>query len=174
MIGPSNESLADLPLGGTLIHDYTICPRQVWLGAHAISPDEDDSNLVIGRFLHDRAASHSHFRTVVGHSRFDAAVNRDGDLVVLEIKKSTRTLYAARMQLAFYLLELNRHGVHARGEIRIPEERRKIPVELTPELVAEVEQTEEAVRALVAEPLPPQARRIPWCSRCAYRDFCWS
>lgn len=170
----AGEGPSEVPVGGTLIWDYTICPRQVWLGAHAIFPDEDDANLVIGRFLHAQAESHQNLRPVVGHSRFDAVVSREGEMVVVEIKKSGRALEAARMQLAFYLLELRRRGIQARGEIRVPDEHKRIPLTLSDDLAAEVERMEQAVRRLAEEPVPPPARRIPWCSRCAYHDFCWS
>lgn len=78
------------------------------------------------------------------------------------------------MQLAFYLLELQRRGVHARGEIRVPDEHKRIPLTLSDDLIAQVEKIEQAVRTLAEEAVPPPARRVSWCSRCAYHDFCWS
>ena len=38
----------------------------------------------------------------------------------------------------------------------------------------EVERTVATMEALVREPVPPTAKKIPFCKRCAYAEFCWS
>ena len=38
-------------VGGTLIWYYFICKRQVWLISHQLTPDQDDTNIVIGRLI---------------------------------------------------------------------------------------------------------------------------
>jgi CRISPR-associated exonuclease Cas4 len=45
---------------------------------------------------------------------------------------------------------------------------------LTSELKAEVEALLERIETLLREPVPPQAKKIPFCRSCAYLEFCWS
>jgi CRISPR-associated exonuclease Cas4 len=40
---------------GTLIWYYYICPREVWLMAHELNPNQEDSFLEIGRLLREDA-----------------------------------------------------------------------------------------------------------------------
>lgn len=167
------------PIGGTLIWYYTMCRRQAWLMAHAILPDEDDPNLVYGRFLHEwsrrGATSRKEQREVlIAGNRLDVVVQEAGGLVVVEVKKSDRFREIARLQLAHYLLTLEEHGVRAQGELRFPDQRRKERVELDDELRRTVRQIRNQVASLIAQPHPPPAHRIPWCRRCAYAEYCWS
>ncbi len=90
------------------------------------------------------------------------------------MKKSSRFLPATRLQLGYYLWRLENEGMEASGEILVPSERRRETVELTPELRVEVESLVAGIEALIEEPTPPPAEKIPFCKRCAYAEFCWS
>ncbi len=163
-----------LAIGGTWIWYYAICHREVWLMAHAITPDEDDENLEYGRFLHERAFSRDGDEVSVGTNKMDRVVDDNGNLIVVEIKKSSRSIESARLQLANYLVDLEERGVPAQGELRFPEEHRRETVILDDRWRHRIRETREAIAALVETQVPPPPRRISWCRRCAYRDFCWS
>ena len=161
-------------LTGTLLWYWTICRREAWLLAHEITPDEDDPYLELGRFLSRRAYPRARRRELsLPGMKVDLVETEDGEVIVAEVKKSSRFVEAARLQLLFYLKRLEEHGVAARGELRIPKERRRLPVELDAEGRARLRHTIAELKRLVEEPLPPPARRIPFCRRCAYREFCW-
>lgn len=48
----NTQTNRDLYVTGTLVWYYYICHREVWLMGRQITPDEDDSNVELGRFLH--------------------------------------------------------------------------------------------------------------------------
>ena len=168
------EAPQPLAVGGTWIWYYAICHREVWLMAHAITPDEDDENLQYGRFMHERAYARDGDEVSVGVSKMDRVVEDNGKLVVVEIKKSSRAIDSARLQLANYLVELEERGVEATGELRFPEERRKETLVLDESLRAKILTIRREIAVLIDRPVPPTAEHVSWCTHCAYRDFCWT
>lgn len=142
--------------------------------AHEITPDEDDPYLELGRFLSERAYPRSKRRELsLPGMKLDLLETDEGEVVAAEVKKSSRFVEAARLQLLFYLKRLEEYGVRARGELRVPRERRRFSVELDEEGRARLQAAIEGLQELLQEHLPPPPERIPWCRRCAYRDFCW-
>lgn len=164
----------DIHVTGTLVWYYFICRRQAWLMAHQINPDEDDPNLEYGRFLQRFSYGRERKEGAVGSSRVDLYKPKPGKLIVVEVKKSSRFLRSATMQTLFYLKQFNERGVEATGEIRIPDEKKKIPVELTDASLRELDQAEEDILAVIKQKMPDPPKKTGWCKNCAYRDFCWS
>jgi len=159
---------------GTLVWYYAICPREAWLMAHELEPEKDFDLLAEGRLNQEAHYKRATKELSLPGMRLDQ-VRREGDrLIVSEVKKSSRFLPATRLQLGYYLWRLDREGMEASGEILVPEERKRETVELTPELKAEVEKTVTKIEALTGEPVPPPAKKIPFCKKCAYAEFCWS
>ncbi|MFZ5591068.1 MAG: CRISPR-associated protein Cas4, partial [Bacillota bacterium] len=108
-------SLQEISVSGTLIWYYYICPREVWLIGHQVTPDQDDANVSLGRFLQEHSYPRERKELQVGSSKMDIFRISGDELVVGEVKKSSRYRQSARMQLAFYLWELKQRGVLARG-----------------------------------------------------------
>lgn len=164
-------------LTGTLLWYWSICRREAWLMAHEINPDEDNPYLELGRFLSQKAYPRARRRELNLPGMKLDMVEEEGDaqghVVVAEIKKSSRFLGAARLQLLFYLWRLSEEGIPARGELRIPREKKRLSVELDDTGLQHLEQAIAGLEALIQDPLPPEPRRIPFCRRCAYREFCW-
>ena len=48
----NDQGYQELHVTATLVWYYYICHREVWLMGHQITPDQDDSNLELGRFVH--------------------------------------------------------------------------------------------------------------------------
>lgn len=159
---------------GTLVWYYYICQREVWLMAHQLEPDSEDENLEYGRFLHQHAYKRDKKEISIGHAVFDLFRKEGNKLVIGEVKKSSRYLESARMQLLFYLRELKRMGVEAYGEIRIPEEKRIVRVELDSESEKELDRAEREILRIIYLEKPPEAKKTHWCRSCAYRQFCWA
>ncbi len=159
---------------GTLVWYYSICPREAWLMAHEIEPEREFDLLVEGRLNQEAHYERAPKEISVPGMRLDRVRYERGRLVVSEVKKSSRFVPAARLQLGYYLWRLEREGVEASGEILVPEERKRMVVELTPELRAEVETSVREIEELMRRERAPQAKRIPFCRSCAYAEFCWS
>jgi CRISPR-associated exonuclease Cas4 len=160
---------------GTLIWYAMICEREVWRMAHEMEPEREDARLEWGRFLGERVYSRSHKREIsLSGMKLDLVENEGPQLVVAEVKSSSRFKDAARMQLLFYLWNLRNLGVEAVGELRFPEERRRERVALDAESEKRLQEIMGRVEAILQRPLPPPPKRTHFCRVCAYREFCWS
>ncbi len=161
-------------IGGTLIWYYCLCPRQVWLMAHSILPDEEHDNVAAGRVIHQFSYPDMPRREVT----IDNTIAIDlvpGEGIVAEIKKSSAALEAAKLQLAYYLYYLKRHkGLELKGYLLVPKERRRHAVELTLELEAQIESMLQDIERLRQQASPPEPKRIKHCRPCAYSGICWS
>ncbi|MGI6711759.1 MAG: CRISPR-associated protein Cas4 [Bacillota bacterium] len=165
---------SDFHVTGTLMWYYYVCHREVWLMAHKIVPDQSDQNIDYGRFLHENTYQRDKKEISVGHLKFDMVRRKDGQLIVGEVKKSSKHELSAKMQLAHYLTELRSIGINARGELLFPQEKKKIDVELTPDLVDKIEQAKSDILRIVYLPGPPQVIKNKFCSKCAYAEMCWA
>jgi len=163
-----------LKVTGTLVWYYFVCRRQVWLLGHGVEPDSEDDNIQIGRHVQETAYARQKKEVSLERAKLDILDTPGGDVVVAEVKKSSRHIESARMQLAFYLRELEAKGIDARGELRFPLERRVEPVELTDRLRQALDETERAVTMILRLPAPPPARKVRWCRRCGYAELCWA
>ncbi len=161
---------------GTLVWYYFICQREVWLMTHQVNPDEDDSNMDLGRFIHETSYPRQNKKEIViGHVKLDVMrFDETGRPVIGEIKKSSHYLKSSHMQLAYYLLELKRRGIDAVGEILIPKEKMTESVELNQALEQQLISTEQAIQTLAESVVPPEPKRIGLCRTCAYQELCWS
>jgi len=159
---------------GSLLQSYLICHRQAWLMSRNIIPDQDHEYLKIGRLIQTYAYERQKKEVLIGNLKIDVLTRGKKNLVIGEVKKTSRASDVARMQLAFYLYELKEMGIKAEGELLFPEERRKESVILDAELTAKIEKTKEEIAALLVKSLSPAPKRIPRCKKCAYAEFCWS
>ncbi len=161
-------------VSGTLIWYYYICPRQVWLISHQLTPDAEDQNILIGRLIDETAYGREKKELIVGSSKIDVYRFTEGQLLIGEVKKSSRYRESARMQLAFYLKELAARGVQAEGELRFPTEKTKEKVILNEKTIAALARAEEEILQLIELEKPPPPAKTRFCRPCAYAEFCWS
>ncbi len=164
----------DLTITGTHIWYYFICKREVWLISHQITPDQDDENIILGRYYDAEAYQRERKSLVIENSRIDVYHKENGQLVVGEVKKSSKYQESARMQLAFYLKRLKENGVHAKGELRFPTEKKKEVIQLTNELEETLKKIEEEITELIRLKQTPPPQRIGFCKNCGYVEYCWS
>ena len=48
-----------MEVNGTLMWYYAICSREVWLMSRNIIPDQKDTNIEIGKFIHETSYERS-------------------------------------------------------------------------------------------------------------------
>ena len=156
---------------GTLVWYYFVCKREVWLMSHGITPDEDFYLLEIGRTIHE--ISYERARKEVSFEGIKLDLLKRREMIVCEIKTSSKFLQAAKFQLLYYLYRLGEMGLKMRGEIRIPRERRKIRVYLNEENRNALLRALKEIKEIVNSEKPPAPEKNPFCRRCAYREFCW-
>ena len=159
---------------GYMIQAFLICHRQVWLLSRAVTQDQDNDYLAIGRLIDQNSYSRERHQVAFGDDKFDFMQSDDEGVVICEVKKSSRSEAAARMQLAHYLYDLQKAGIDAKGLLMFPEERKRTEVELTDGLKAELDSIYAAIRALTENATPPRAEMCKYCGKCAYSEYCWS
>lgn len=166
--------LEQMHVTGTDIWYYFICKRESWLMMHSIAPDEDDENVDLGRFIHEYRYGRGEKEVDAEHIKMDRLKKVGGELVVQEIKKSSRFLESARFQLLYYLDTLRQMGINAKGELSFPEERRTETVVWTEEGKQKLEEAVSNIRNIARMPVPPDPKKNNFCRKCAYREYCWA
>lgn len=164
----------DKPITGTLIWYYYICPREVWLLAHEINPDQDNPFIEIGRLIHEESYARDRKEFETTGLKIDILRTGDKGLIIGEVKKSDKFLKPATMQLAFYLHKMKQKGVEATGELLIPKSKKRIKVELNSEIENEIEKAIDGIQTIIKAPTLPPVKRIGFCRKCGYKDFCFA
>ena len=139
-----------------------------------ITSYQDNPFLELGRFLQEESYAREKKNIRLENIELDVIRSKEGRLIIGEVKKSSRFLKSATMQLAFYLKRLEKYGIQAEGELLFPKERKRIKVELTDALKKELSTAEEAILEIVHKETPPPPKPIKWCRHCSYREFCFS
>lgn len=167
------ETDTSLVYTGTQVNYYFVCKRKLWLFSHALSMETTSDAVSLGKLIHETSYSRQKHEFSAPGMKIDLLTHRDGRLIVQEVKKSSRNLTPGRMQLAYYLWRLREMGLEATGELVIPRERKRIPVELTAELDRKVRETLVKIERIVTQESPPSPVHSCFCRNCAYAEFCW-
>ena len=110
----------------------------------------------------------------LSHIKLDIVKKEKDELIIGEVKKSSLFRTSARMQLAYYLLELEKVGLNAKGELYFPKEKKRETIELVPELRKELNTATCEILRILYFDAPPLPEKIRFCKNCAYAEFCWS
>jgi CRISPR-associated exonuclease Cas4 len=161
-------------INGTILNSFYICKRKTWFMAHELSPDHNNTLLEIGRLIEEDFYKRNEKGFDLSNIKIDMARKNGERIIIGEIKKSSKNIKPAIMQVSYYLFSLKEQGVIAKGEILIPKERKKIPVELTEELEDELKSAIEDIEKIISKDMPPHVEKIKFCTNCAYREFCFS
>ncbi len=161
-------------VSGHLFQSYGICKRQVWLMAHKIIPDQDNIFIELGRTIDENSYERDKKKILLENIELDLIRSDNEDVVIGEVKKSSKALESARLQLGYYLYRLKQKGVHAKGVLLVPKEKKKEEIILTDELEKEIVIVLNDIYQIMQELKPAPPVRIKQCKPCAYLEFCWS
>jgi CRISPR-associated exonuclease Cas4 len=155
---------------GVMMQYYHVCERELWFASRHLEIDRENASVVRGTQVDESAYEDERQNLSLGMISLDLL--QDGRVV--EVKPSSTLEEPARMQLSYYLWYLDEVAdVSRKGVLAHPTERRRESVELTPERKAKVEDAICGIHDLVTSDTPPEAVEKPFCSSCAYHDFCW-
>ncbi|ADQ42001.1 CRISPR-associated protein Cas4 [Caldicellulosiruptor acetigenus I77R1B] len=163
-----------LDIKGHIVQAYVVCKRQAWLLSRNISPVQDNPFLEIGKLISQQFYKHDKKEVYFDGVVLDLIRKEDEVLVVGEIKKSSKKVAAAILQLKFYLYKLLKHNIKARGKLLIPEEKKTYDVELTFEDIETIESLLSEITEVLSSFLPPLPQKIKACAKCSYKEFCWA
>jgi len=120
----SEDDFERLKVGGLKMNYLRVCPRKLWLFAHQVRLEADAEAVALGRLTHERAYRDRPRRSLILENLIAIDV-LEGEGTILEVKHAPTFIEAARLQLRYYLYFLARRGVHLRGELRFPRQRRR-------------------------------------------------
>ncbi len=159
---------------GNLINAYYVCKRKLWLYAHEIGPDRSHQLLEIGRLYDQSTYKRDKKQISMSGMKIDLLKKRDGELLVGEVKKTSKFEAAAKMQLAYYLYRLREQGIELDGELLVPKERKRERITLDDDLTQELETAIAEIETIIIGDKPPLPEKTKYCRNCAYNDFCWA
>ena len=175
MLAKERPYLYDLvKVTGSVLQAFIICQRQAWLMARNISGNQYNEFIAIGRLLSEETYKRDKKEIMIGGNKIDVIRQKDGVMTLIETKKSSRMIEASEMQLLFYLYNISKKDRTIKGEIRVPKEKKVIPVELTDERIIEVEKLISKIKCLLQQESAPIKNWIKFCKTCSYLEFCWS
>ncbi len=160
-----------LKTNGIKVNYLYVCERKLWLFDRGIQMESKSDRVLKGKLL----GEYSYPRDEKKEILIDNLINIDivGNSNIREVKYSNRLAHADRIQLLYYLYYLKQLGVEKRGIINYPKMRKREEVILTPESEKEVEEALLKVYEITKMDKPPPLQRKPYCTKCAYYEFCW-
>jgi CRISPR-associated exonuclease Cas4 len=165
---------------GTLITasvflSYVNCKRQAWLTLHRFSPESENTNILIGNFIHQSTfRREKHKEIELPGAKIDMIWKNAKMTVVGEIKKSSKSSKGARIQLLYYLKLLKDRDIEATGEIIIPDEHKRIKITLGENELKEIQSIEDEITILGQMNTPPKPKKTGLCRKCGHVNYCWA
>lgn len=160
-----------LKTNGIKINYLYVCERKLWLFDRGIQMERSSDKVLLGKLLGEYSYPKEETKEVLIDNliKIDIVAQEE----IREVKYSNKLVYAHRMQLLYYLYYLKRLGVEKKGVINYPKMRKREEVELTPEAEKEVEEALVRVREVLSMEKPPKVVKKPYCTKCAYYEFCF-
>ena len=161
----------------TQIAYYHLCHRKLWLHAHQIQMENASGNAHVaeGKLLEETAYQRrakkwkqlSIDKIKIDH--YDPLTN-----TIREVKKSPKLEHAHVAQVKYYLYILEQRGVSgAKGIIEYPKQRRSTKVQLNDDDRQTIALWEAEIERITQSPKCPELVQKSYCSKCAFRDFCF-
>lgn len=162
-----------MKINGTIINYYFHCKRQCYLFANRLNMEDNSEDVRIGRVLHQiRAEDNKNSEIKYENMVIDKLTDR----YVVELKKSDADIEAARMQLLFYLRNLEEKGVIREGKLIFDERNNN---EKNEKIILDdvnrekLKQCELKIEDLLSQENAPIATKKKSCSKCAYYEYCY-
>lgn len=160
---------------GTLISEYHICHRRMWLHAHEIRMEHTSDIVYEGKLIGEttypqRAERYKEIELDGVKIDFYDPYKR----VVHEIKKSDKKEDAHEAQVKYYLYILKKNGIDdATGILEYPKLKKTEEVYLTNADEEEIVRKVKAIEEIIASETCPSRLPISKCKSCSYYEFCW-
>lgn len=160
-------------INGTIINYYFHCKRQCYLFSNRINLEDNSEDVRTGKILHEiRAKTEQNTEIQYDNMVLDKMTKE----YVEEFKKSDADIQAAKMQLLFYLKNLEGKGIKKEGKLVFYEKNKKERVQkaiLNEETKKELKKCVKQMEELIQSKQVPEVIQKPTCKRCAYYDYCY-
>ncbi len=161
-------------IGGVLVQYYFACKRELWFFARHINMNIDNEDVLLGKLIHEKSYRDEKKSILIDDTIAIDFMHISDNLIVFEIKKSSRLPEPVRWQLLYYLWYLKtRKGIDAKGIIVYPKERKREEIELTEDIKEKFNHIINEIKEIINLDKPPKPVKKPYCRKCSYRDLCW-
>ena len=159
---------------GVMIQYYKACKRELWFFANKINMNIDNENILIGKLIHETTFLREKKNFLIDNIiSIDFKKGRE-NIIIFEIKKSSKLEEPARWQLYYYLYYLKKKkGINGKGVLVYPKEKRREKLVLTAEIEKELDKAIEEIPKIISSPKPPKPIKKPYCKKCSYYELCW-
>ncbi|MCX8174555.1 MAG: CRISPR-associated protein Cas4 [Thermoplasmata archaeon] len=167
--------LAEALFTGTQVNYYIVCPTKLWLFSHHIGMETESEHVQVGKHIHETSYAREK-KEIIIDDRIGIDFMRQGEkIVICEVKKSKKLERAHLYQLWYYLYYLHKvKGMpDVEGQLLYPATKEREVIQLTSEVIAEIEQTLSKIKEIISQPKAPEPVYKPYCKSCAYYEFCW-
>ena len=163
--------LEKLNIQGVKINYYHICKRKLWLFTKGITMEQNSDRVMSGKIIHENSYKRKKYKELL----IDNLLRLDimDSEYVREVKISSKMKKAGEMQLYYYLYYLNKLGINKKGMINYVKEKKQEEIELTSEKEKEIEKTIEGIIEISKMKKPPTLKKLSYCTKCAYYEFCF-
>ena len=162
-----------MKITGTMINYYFHCKRQCNLFANRLNMEDNSEDVRIGRVLHEiKAKDEKNTEIKFENMVLDKMTQKN----IEEFKKSDADIKASRMQLLFYLKNLEEKGVQKEGKLVCMEKNKQEKVEkvvLNDETRKELDNCIDEINRLVNQDEVPKLEKRNTCNKCAYYEYCY-
>jgi len=157
---------------GIRINYLYVCERKLWFFDRGIQMESTSDKVLMGKLLNEYSYPKEEKKEIL----IDNLINIDivDDDKIHEVKYSNRLVDADRIQLLYYLYYLKQMGIEKGGIINYPKMKKREEVTLTIDAEKKVESALVKVNEILKSDIPPHLQKKPYCSKCAYFEFCWS
>lgn len=164
-----------MKITGTIINYYFHCKRQCYLFANRVNLEDNSEDVRIGKILHEIRAKDNR-DTEIKYENI--VLDKLSAKYIEEYKKSDADTEAARMQLIFYLKQLQEKGIIKEGKLIYDEKNKKDGkkteiIKLDESNINKLNKCIEEIEKLVNQNKVPEVEKNKKCKRCAYYDYCY-
>ena len=164
-----------MKITGTIINYYFHCKRQCYLFANRVNLEDNSEDVRIGKILHEIRAKDNK-DTEIKYENI--VLDKVSAKYIEEYKKSDADTEAARMQLIFYLKQLQEKGIIKEGRLIYDEKNKKDGkkteiVKLDESNINKLNKCLEDIEKLINQDKVPDVEKDKKCKRCAYYDYCY-
>jgi len=162
-----------MKITGVMVQYYIACKRELWFFANHINMNYDNVYIELGRLVHERSFLQEKKNISIDNTISFDFIKKKGNIVVFEVKKSSKLEEPVRWQLYYYLWYLKQKGIEAEGILTYPKERKREKITLKKEIEEKFPEILKDIEKTVKEENPPKPKKKPYCKKCTYYELCW-
>jgi len=160
-------------VSGQTVNYYFHCKRQLWFYHKKINCEHFSEDVRYGKHVED-VYFKNRKSIAFDNASIDIINAGENEIVVGELKSSSKPKKAHFFQLLYYLYVLKQKGIFAKGILHYPIIKKKFEVVLTAEKEKELKTILKDIKKICSLERPPKESIQPKCKRCSYYELCFA